>query len=82
MSEIIEEMKELLKEERRFREAGIKLLSSNEVADKLSISRAYLEKQVMHRRGFPKPIQLVDNGHKRWYAHEVDEFILKIGGRA
>lgn len=77
MHELIEEIKEVLKNERRYREVKIKLLSSNEVAEKLSISRTYLEKKVMYKKDFPKPIQLVEGGHKRWLEHEVDEYIMR-----
>lgn len=81
MHELIEKIKEVLKNERRYREAKIKLLSSNEVTEKLSIFRTYLEKRIMYKKNFPKPIQPVRGSHKRWLEHEIDGYILgKKGG--
>lgn len=80
MNEIIEtidQIKELIRSEIKTKD-GVKLLSSNEVAKKLSISRTYLEKKMMYKKDFPKPVQLVRGGHKRWIESEIDDYILSL----
>lgn len=80
MNEIIEtidQIKELIRSEIKTKD-GVKLLSSNEVAQKLSISRTYLEKKMMYKKDFPKPVQLVRGGHKRWIESEIDDYILSL----
>lgn len=78
--QFIDEVKRQLRDEARKTSSGPKLLSVLQVSEKLSISTSYLTKHIMHRKGFPKPVRLTEKGDLKFYAHEVDEYILRLRG--
>ena len=79
--QFIEFFRQMIREEITAKENGPKLISVTEVANRLDISTIYLTKDIMHMPGFPKPTRLKPKGDLRFYEHEIDEYILKLGER-
>jgi len=78
--QFIDEVKRQLHEEAKKSRSGPQLLSVLQVSEKLSISTSYLTKHIMHRKGFPKPVRLTENGDLKFYADEIDAYILGLRG--
>ncbi len=55
----------------------MKLLKSNEVANKLKISKDHFRKCIKHQPEFPKPILLTPKAHPMWIAEAIDEYLMR-----
>ena len=56
-------------------EFKMKLLKSNEVAERLRSSLNQFKAVIKHQPNFPKPIKLTPKSHPLWRDSDIDKFI-------
>lgn len=55
----------------------MKLLKTNEVAEKLNVSRDHFRKRIKHQPDFPKPYKSSENSHPMWIEEIIDSYLIQ-----